>query len=192
MLNQQAGMNRLVVNALLAVLLDDVQEVVGVELLNRAMHAFQRLIDGHRADRHRRSVDDRRADLIEIDAAGGEVHHRVSAVFHRQAQLGHLLIEIGGIGGSADVGVHLAATGDADRHRLQIEVVDVGRDDHPPPGHLLHHQRFGQVFPLGHIGHFFGHHALAGIMHLGIVRGAATLLDPGATHVGLQIGRGAA
>jgi hypothetical protein len=52
-LNQQAGMNRLVVNALLAVLLDDVQEVVGVELLDGAVHALERLIYGHRADRHR-------------------------------------------------------------------------------------------------------------------------------------------
>ena len=193
-LNQQTGVDRLVINALLAVLLNDVQEVVGVELLDRAVHALEGLIHGHRADGHRRSFDDRRTHLIEVDAAGGEVHHRVGAVFHRQAQLGHLLIEIGGVGGSPDVGVHLATAGDANRHGLQARVVDVGRDDHAAPGHLLHHQRFGQVFPLGHKGHFFGHHPLAGVVHLGIVtreaRGSTALLNPGATHDRATANRG--
>ena len=31
-------------------------------------------------------------------------------------------------------------------------VIDVGRDDHPPPA-TLHHKRFGQVLARRHMGH---------------------------------------
>ena len=91
---------------------------------------------------------------------------------------------IAGIGRGADVGIHLALAGDADRHRLQIGVIDVGGDDHAAPCHLLHHQRFGQVLPLGHVGHFFGHHTLAGVVHLAHIGVTTTLLNPGAAHEG--------
>ncbi|CAI8357944.1 MAG: Uncharacterised protein [Cyanobium sp. ARS6] len=57
-LNQQPSVDGLVINPLLTVLLDDVQEVVLREAFNRAMHTFQRLIDGNRADRHGRRLDD--------------------------------------------------------------------------------------------------------------------------------------
>ena len=97
-------------------------------------------------------TDDRGAHLIEVDAACGEIHQGVGAVFHCQLQLLHLLSGIRSIRRGADVGVHLALAGDADRHRLQIGVVDVGRDDHSPPSHFFHHQRLGQVL-LGHMGH---------------------------------------
>ena len=181
-LDQQAGVDGLVVDALLAVLFDDVQEVVFRELLDRAVHALEGLIHRHRADRHRRGVDDRRAHLVEIDAAGGEIHHRVGAVLHRQLELLQLFTHIAGIGRGADVGVHLALGGDADGHRLQARVVDVGWDDHATPGHLFHHQRFGQVLPLRHMGHLLGDHPLPGVMHLGDIGLTLTLLDPGAAH----------
>ena len=51
-LDQQAGMDGLVINALLAVLLDDVEEIVLIELFDRAMHALKRLIHRNSADRH--------------------------------------------------------------------------------------------------------------------------------------------
>ena len=133
------------------VLLDDVEEIVLIELLDRSVDALKSLINRHGADRNGGCTDDRGAHLIEVDAAGGEIHHGVGAVLHRQLQLLHLLSRIRRIRRGADVGVHLALAGDADRHRLQIGVVDVGRDDHSPPGHLFHHQRFGQVLPLRHM-----------------------------------------
>jgi len=52
-LNQQAGVDGLVIDPLLAVLLNDVQEVVFAELLDRAMHALEGLIHRHGADGHR-------------------------------------------------------------------------------------------------------------------------------------------
>ena len=189
-LNQQTSVDRLVVDALLAVLLNDVQEVVFRETLDRAMDALEGLIHGHRADGHRRSIDDRRAHLIEVHATGGEIHHGVRAVLHGQLQLLDLFRGIGSIGGGADVGVHLALGGDADRHRLQVGVVDVGRDDHAAAGHLFHDQRLGQVLPLRHVGHLFSHHPLSGVVHLGDVGLTFALFDPGATHNRYGVGRG--
>ena len=52
-LNQQTGVDGLVIDALLAVLLDDVEEIILIQLFDRAMHALEGLIDGHGADRHR-------------------------------------------------------------------------------------------------------------------------------------------
>jgi hypothetical protein len=187
-LDQKAGVNRLVIDPLLAVLLDDVQEVVFRKPLDRTVHALEGLIYRHRADRHRRSLDDRRTHLIEVDAARGEVHHGVGAVLDGQMQLLQFFVDVAGIGRSADVGVHLALAGDADRHRLEVGMVDVGRDDHPAPRHLLHHQRFGQVFTPCHMGHLLGHNPPAGEVELGDVGSAAnrfaTLLDPGGAHDG--------
>ena len=48
-LNQQASVDGLVIDALLTVLLDDVEEIILIQLFDRAMHALQRLIHGHRA-----------------------------------------------------------------------------------------------------------------------------------------------
>ena len=71
MLNQQACVNRLIINALLAVLFDDVQEVIFIEFLDRAMHTFQGLIHRHRADGNGLGANNRRPDLIQIHATGG-------------------------------------------------------------------------------------------------------------------------
>ena len=53
MLNQQTGMDGLVVNTLLAVLLDDVKKIILIELFDRAMHGLESLINRHGANRHR-------------------------------------------------------------------------------------------------------------------------------------------
>ena len=62
----------------------------------------------------------------------------VSAPYLRQTcELLELLVDVGGDGGVADVRVDLARRGDADGHRLELRVVDVGGDDHPPARDLL-------------------------------------------------------
>ena len=53
-------------------------------------------------------------------AAGGEVHHGVGAVLHGVAQLFEFLVDVGGGGGVADVGVDFALGGDADAHGLEV------------------------------------------------------------------------
>jgi hypothetical protein len=96
--DQQTRVNGLVVNALLAVLLDDVQEVVFGEPLDRAVHALQSLIDRHGANRNRRSLNNGRAYLIKIDPSRGEIHDRISAVSDRQLQFFELFSHITSIG----------------------------------------------------------------------------------------------
>ena len=82
-----ASVDGLIVDALLTVLLDDVEEVVLIELLDRSVDALKRLINRHGANRHGGCTDDRGAHLIEVDAAGGKVHHGVGAILHRQLEL---------------------------------------------------------------------------------------------------------
>ena len=50
LLNQQASVDGLIVDALLAVLLDDVQKVVFPEAIDRAMNALEGLLHRHSAD----------------------------------------------------------------------------------------------------------------------------------------------
>ena len=69
-LNQQTRVDGLVINALLAVLLDDVEKIVLIQLFNRTMDALQRLVHGNRADGHGRCINDRLAHLIEIHPTG--------------------------------------------------------------------------------------------------------------------------
>jgi len=86
---------------------DDVQEIIGVELLDRAGTLSSACIYRHGADRHAWSIDDRRAHLIGFDAAGEKVPSTVvGAIFSRQAQLGHLFIKVGSLGGSAEWQFH--------------------------------------------------------------------------------------
>ena len=70
-LDQQASVNRLIVNALLAMLFDDVKEIIFVEFLDRTMHAFQCLIHRNCSNRHRRCTNNLRAHLIQIHTTCG-------------------------------------------------------------------------------------------------------------------------
>ncbi len=60
----------------------------------------------------------------------------------------------------------LHSGGDADAHRLQIGVMDVGRDDHPAARNFVADGLRGEAFALRHVLHLLGDPALAGIMHL--------------------------
>ena len=58
------------------------------------MHALKRLINRHRANRDLRSLDNRRAYLIQVHTTGGEIHHRIGAIFNSQLKFLELLIHI--------------------------------------------------------------------------------------------------
>ena len=135
-LEQHAGVDRHVVDALLGLVLDHVQKVLRRHVAD-VVQLLHHLVDRHGADRHRRGVDDRLADGVDV-AAGREVHHRVGAEVDRRVQLFQLAVDVAGDGRVADVGVDLGAGGDADAHRLQplSQVHLVGRDDHPAAGHF--------------------------------------------------------
>ena len=191
-LDQHAGMDGHVIDALLGLLFDHFEHDVGIEVFD-ALHARDRLVDRHRADGHRRVAQDGFADLVDA-AAGREVHHRVGAVVDRGVQLLQLLVDVAGDGRIADVGVDLALRGHANAHRLQLRMVDVGRNDHVADGDLVADQLGRDLLALGDEEHLFGEQALARKVHLRHVGVAgargffAALRDP----LGARIGRGRA
>ncbi len=111
-------------------------------------------------------AEDGFADFVNV-AAGRKVHHGVGAVVHGGVQLLQFLVDVGGDGGIADVGVDLAQRGHADAHGLQFRMVDVRRDDHPAAGDFVAHQFRSDLLALGDVDHLLGDLALAGIVHLG-------------------------
>ena len=152
----------------------------------RPPHARERFVNRHRADGHGRSVDDRLADHGNV-AAGGKVHHRVRAVMHGAMQFLEFLVHIRSRGGIADVGVDLAEEGDADAHRLQIAVIDIGGNDRAAARDFIAHQLRREFLALGDVLHLFGNHAQARIMHLRKVTHASihrrgALFDPCIPH----------
>ena len=134
-----AGVDGEVVDALLGLLDQRVLEDLPVELERVAVDLLQRLVDRHRADRHRRVADDPAADVVDV-APGREVHDRVGAPADRPHHLLDLLGRRRHHGRVADVGVDLDEEVAADRHRLDFRVVDVGRDDGAPAGDLVAHE----------------------------------------------------
>mmetsp|Transcript_62125 Transcript_62125/g.171845 ORF Transcript_62125/g.171845 Transcript_62125/m.171845 type:complete len:551 (-) Transcript_62125:4169-5821(-) len=135
----QAGVDGEVVHPLLGLLDQRVAEHRPVQVLGHAAHLLQRLVDRHGADGHGRVADDPVPRGVDV-AAGGEVHHRVGTPAGGPDQLLHLLLDAGSDGGVADVGVDLDAEVAADDGRLQLGVVDIGRDDRAAAGHLVAHE----------------------------------------------------
>ena len=134
-LDEDAGVDGHVVDALLRLLFDDFEHEVGGEVFD-ALHARDRLVDRHGADGHGRVAEDGFADLVDV-AAGGEIHDGVCAVVDGGVQLLEFGLDVGGDGGVADIGVDLALRLDADGHGLEFRVVDVGRDDHASGGDFV-------------------------------------------------------
>ena len=92
-LEQDAAVDRHVVDALLGLVLDHVEKVLRRHVVDVAAELFEHLVDRHGADRHGRGVDDRLADGVDV-AAGGEVHHRVGAEVDGRVQLFQLAVEV--------------------------------------------------------------------------------------------------
>ena len=187
-----AGVDGEIVDALLALLDQRVLVDLPRQLDGVAVAFLQRLVDRHRADGHRRVADDPFARRVDV-AAGGEIHHRVGAPADRPHHLLHLLLDRGGDGGVADVGVDLHQEVAADDHRLQLAVVDVGRNDGAPAGDLGAHElgrdvrgdvgaegfavgqrrlgagehgRAADVLAVGDVGHLLGDDAGARVLEL--------------------------
>ncbi len=178
-LPQQAGVNRHVVNALPRLRLDHLQQERRRQLF-RAFHPGHRLVERHRAQRHRAVGEDGLADGPHI-AAGAQVHHRVGPVAEGYRQLLLLRRDIGGGGGVAEVGVHLAAKVGADQHRPKVGVPDVGRQDRPPARDLGAHKLGADPLLRCRVAHLLGDRAGAGIVPLRYV-GASAPLHPLLTH----------
>ena len=105
-LDEHAGMDGHVVDALLGLLLDDFEHDFAGEVLDPA-DAAERFVDRDGADGDGRILDDGLADARDI-AAGREIHDGVGAEFDGVAQFLELLLDVGGGGGVADVRIDLA------------------------------------------------------------------------------------
>ena len=168
---QHAGVNRHVVHALLGLLFDHFEHQLDGQILG-APHAREGFVNRHGADGHGRRVDDGFADHGNV-AAGGKVHHRVRAVVHGAVQLFEFFVDVRSGGGVADVRVDFAEEGDADAHRLQIAMIDVGGNDGAAARNFVAHQLWRELFAFGDVLHFFGDDALARVVHLREVARAA-------------------
>ena len=163
-LNEHPGMDGHVVDALLGLLFDYFEHDGGVEVFD-ALDARDGFIDRHGADGNGGVAEDGFANFVNA-AAGGEIHHGVGAIVNGGVQLFQFLFHIGGDGRVADIGVDFAERGDADGHRLEFGMVDVGGDDHASAGDFIAHKLGGDFLADGNVFHFLGGDALAGIVHL--------------------------
>jgi hypothetical protein len=85
---------------------------------------------------------------------------------HRVMQLLQLLVDIRGGGGVADVRIDLALRSDADGHRLQVAVMDIGGNDAAPARHFAADQLRFQLLALRNALHLLADDALPRQMHL--------------------------
>ncbi len=177
---QHARVDGHVVHTLLRLLLDDVEQVLRREALD-ALDALDRLVDGHRAERDGAGAQEHVADVGNV-AAGGEIHDGIGAVLEAAAQLFQLALDVADDLAVADVRVDLALRRDADAHRLQLGMIDVGGDDHAAPRHLVADQFGGKVLAARDVRHLLGDDALLGKMHLRDVLQTASLFHPGCPH----------
>ena len=132
-------MDREVVHALLGLLDERVAEELPRQVLGRAADLLERLVDRDRPDGDRRVAQDPLARLVDV-LARREVHDRVRAPADGPRQLLDLLGDARRDRRVAHVGVDLDQEVAADGHRLQLRVVDVGRDDGAPAGDLVAHE----------------------------------------------------
>ena len=114
-------MERHIIDALARLPLDHFEEVLGVELHDRALGGD--LVNRHGAEDDRASREYLAANLVEV-GAGREIHHRVGAIAHGGVEffdfLFEQLMEIRG----ADIGVDLGAQALADTDRAKIMMHD--------------------------------------------------------------------
>ena len=125
---QDAGVDGEVIDALLGLLDERVAEDFPSQVFGAAVHFLKGLVDGDGADRHGRVADNPFARRVDV-FAGAEVHHGVGAPFGGPTHFLNFFLDRGGDGAVADVGVDFDQEIAADDHRLELGMVDVGRDD---------------------------------------------------------------
>src|SRR5712692_10531956 len=133
-LHQHSGVDGHIIHTLLRLLFDDFEHHAGREIFHAA-HTSERFVNRHGANRDWRGVDDGLTNTRDV-AAGGKIHHGIAAVLHRILELGKFLVDLRRHRGVPDVGVDFASAGHPYAHRLEVDVVDIGRNDHAPARHL--------------------------------------------------------
>jgi hypothetical protein len=128
-----------VIDALFGLFDQGVAEDFPGQVFGLAIDLFQRLVDRHGADRHRRVAHDPFARFVDV-LAGRQVHHRVAAPADRPGHLVDFVLDGRGQRRVADVAVDLGQEVAADDHRLGFGVVDVVGDDGAAAGDFVAHE----------------------------------------------------
>ena len=163
-LDQHAGVDGHVIHALLRLLFDYFQHHALVEIFY-PLHSRDGFVDWNRADGDGRVADDGFANGMDV-AAGGEVHNGVGSVVNGGVQLFQFFVDVRGNSGVADVGVDLAERLDADGHRFEFGMVDVGGDDHTAASDFIADEFWRQLLAVGDVLHLVGNQGLARVVHL--------------------------
>src|ERR1700728_1030297 len=176
-LDQHAGMDRHVIDALRGLLFDHFQHDFCVQVFY-PLYAGDGFVDRDGADRNGGVAQNGFANLVDV-AAGGKVHNGVSAVVHGGVQLFEFFVYLRGDGGVADVGIDFAERCHPDRHGLEFRMVDVGGNNHASAGDFVADEFGCQLFFVGDIGHLFRHDSLARVVHLRKIAAGVFLLASG-------------
>src|SRR5579885_2132294 len=166
-LNQDAGVDGKVVYALLGLLFDDLKIDINIQVFE-LFDAVEGLVDGHCSDGNGGMAQNGFADFRNV-AAGGEIHDGVGAKLYGHVQLTEFLINVGGHGRVADIGVDFAPGRNANGHWFQLRMVDVCRNDESACSDFRANELRGEVFAFGDELHFLGDDAFARKVHLGDV-----------------------
>jgi len=142
---QHAGVDGEVVHALLGLFDQGVAEQLPGQVFGHTVDLLQRLVNRHGTNRHRRVADDPLAGFVDV-LAGGQVHDRVRTPADAPGQLGHFFFNRRTQRTVADIAVDLHQEVTADDHRLQLNVVDVGRDNGAATGDFFAHELGGDFF----------------------------------------------
>src|SRR6266849_3915503 len=166
-----------VVHALLGLLDQRIAKNFPGQLFGFAVYLFQRLVDRHRAYRHRSVADDPFARLVNV-LASGEIHNRVAAPAYRPGHFLDLLGDAGTDSRVSDVGVDLHQKVAPDNHRFGFGMIDIRRNDRTAASHFLANEFRGDefrervaplVFPDRDIFHLRRDDAPFRVVHLGHV-----------------------
>ena len=133
---EDSGVDGEIIDALLGLLDERVGENLPGQFLGLASDFFEGLVNGDGADGDGRVAEDPFARGVDV-FSGGEVHHGVGAPFGGPAHFLNFLLDAGGNGGVADVGVDFDEEVAADDHRLEFGVVDICRNDRAAGGDFL-------------------------------------------------------
>ena len=154
---QHTSMDGEVIHALFGLLDQRVFEDFPGQVFGLAADFFQRLINRHRANRHRAVADDPLAGFMDV-FAGGQIHDGVGAPADAPGHFFDFFANAGSHRAIADIAVDLHQEVAADDHRLGFRVVDIGRDDGAATGDFVADEFRGDFFRNA------GAKALAGVL----------------------------
>ena len=123
-----AGVDGEIVDALLGLLDEGIAEDLPGEVFGTAVDLLEGLVNRHGTNGDRAVAQDPLAGLVDV-LARGKIHERVASPLDGPAHLLDLFLDGRRHSRVADVGIDLHQEVAADDHRLELGVIDVGRND---------------------------------------------------------------